>query len=149
MRLSTRLALLALGRLLLRLRAILLLRCQLIPFLTVRLLDQPYLILVLFVVILISLVLILILVILVLELILVKVIQALLELQRLARKPVDGARDELFLDVLAKLVVELQLRLDVVINLLLLITRRERWVEEVKEGRGRDALLDYTGLLGV
>ena len=44
-----------------------------------------------------------------------------LELESLASEPIDGAGNELLLDVLAELVVELKLLLDVLVNLLVVI----------------------------
>jgi hypothetical protein len=44
-----------------------------------------------------------------------------LELEGLASEPVDGAGDELLLDVLTELVVKLKLLLDVLVNLLVVI----------------------------
>ena len=67
-----------------------------------------HLIVVLIFIILIALV-IFILVILILEIVLVEVIKAVLELQRFASEPIDGAWDELLFDVLAELVVEFEL----------------------------------------
>jgi hypothetical protein len=44
-----------------------------------------------------------------------------LKLESLTSEPVDGAGNELLLDVLTELVVELELLLDVLINLLVVI----------------------------
>jgi len=44
-----------------------------------------------------------------------------LELQGLAGEPVDGAGNELLLDVLTELVVQLELLLDVLVNLLIVV----------------------------
>jgi hypothetical protein len=44
-----------------------------------------------------------------------------LELQSLAGEPVDGAGNELLLDVLTELVVKLELLLDVLVNLLVVV----------------------------
>lgn len=75
-----------------------------------------------------------ILIVLILKLVLVKVIiKALLELQCLSSEPVDGAWNELLLDVFAELVIELKLGLDVVVDLFVLIVRRRGRVEEVEE----------------
>lgn len=65
---------------------------------------STHLIFVLFLIVLIPLVLVLVLIILVLEIVLVQV-ETLLKLQRLAGEPVNGAWDELLLDVLTKLVI--------------------------------------------
>ena len=72
-----------------------------------------------------------------------------LELQRLASEPVDGAGDELLLDVFAELVVELQLRFDLLVDLLFVILRWRGRVEEVEEGWRGNGLLDDAGLLCV
>jgi hypothetical protein len=56
-----------------------------------------------------------------------------LELQRFAREPVDGAWDELLLDVLAELVVEFELGFDLLVDLLLVILRWRGGIEEVEE----------------
>lgn len=93
-----------------------------------------YLFVALFLIFLITVeVVVIILVVLILELVLVEVIEALLELQRLAGEPVDSARDELLLDVLAELVVKLELGLNVGCNIVVFV----RWwccrVEEVEE----------------
>lgn len=108
-----------------------------------------YLVLVLFLVVLISLLVIIILIVLVLELVLIEVVHAGLELQSLAGEPVDGARDELLLDVLTQLVVKLELGLDLLVDLLIIITWRLCRVEEVEEGWCGDGLLDNARLLGV
>ena len=80
-----------------------------------------------------------------------------LVLESFAREPVDGAGNELFLDVFAKLIVEFQtlfnvrgsvLRLGVFIVFFIFFGRLG-WVEEIEEGLGRDGLLDDTGLFGV
>ena len=57
----------------------------------------------------------------ILELVLVEVVHAVLELQSLAGEPVDGAGNELLLDVLTELVVKLELLLDVLVNLLVVV----------------------------
>ena len=66
-------------------------------------------------------VLIKVLIVLILELVLVEVVHAVLELQSLAGEPVDGAGNELLLDVLTELVVKLELLLDVLVNLLVVV----------------------------
>lgn len=87
----------------------------------------------LFVVVLITAEVLLILIVLVLELVLIKVVEALLELQGLTGEPVDGAGNELLLDVLTKLVVELELGLNVLIDLVVVISWGSGGVEEVEE----------------
>ena len=82
---------------------------------------RTHLVIILVFVVLITLVVLVILIIFVLKLVLVKVVQTLLELQRLASEPVDRTWDKLLLDVLAELVVELKLRLDLLVNVLILI----------------------------
>jgi len=87
------------------------------------------------------------LIIFILEISLVEVVDALV-LESFARKPVDGARDQLLLDVFAELVVELKTLLDVFSGLLVVRGRGGRR-EEVEEGFGGDGLLYKTGLLSV
>lgn len=70
-------------------------------------------------------------------------------MQSLTGEPVDGAGNELLLDVLAELVVKLELGLDIVVNLLIVLRRGAGGVEEVEERRSGDGLLDDAGLLGV
>ena len=70
-------------------------------------------------------------------------------MQSLTREPIDGAGNELLLDVLAELVVKLELGLDIVVNLLIVLGRGAGGVEEVEERRSGDGLLDDAGLLGV
>ena len=70
-------------------------------------------------------------------------------MQGLAGEPVNGAGDELLLDVLTKLVVELETLLDVGGGVVVLVLRGLGWVEEVEERLCRNRLLDDTGLLGV
>ena len=71
-------------------------------------------------------------VILVLEVVLVEVVHAVLELKSLAGEPVDGAGNELLLDVFSKLVVELKTLLNVGGSIVLILGRA--WgVEEVEE----------------
>ena len=95
---------------------------------------SAYLVFLLLFVIVISLLVIVVFVILVLKLILIEVVKALLELQCFTSEPVDGTWDKLFLDILAKLVVKLKLRLDVIVDFLLIILIWRRcWVEEVEE----------------
>lgn len=74
-----------------------------------------------------------------------------LELAGLAGKPVDGARDELFLDVLTELVIEFQPVLDVIRILVVLIKvgRGLRRGEEVEEAFCWDGSLYNTGLFRV
>ena len=72
----------------------------------------------------------------------------LLKLQGLASEPINGARDKLLLDVLAKLVVKLETLLDVGRSILVLVWS-SRGAEEVEEGLSGDRLLDDTGLLGI
>ena len=107
-----------------------------------------YLVIILVFVILITLILI-VLVVLVLELILVEVIKTVLELQRLAGEPIDGAWDELLFDVFSKLVVKLELGFDLLVDLLFVILWWRSRVEEVKERWRWNSLLDDAGLLRV
>ena len=51
----------------------------------------------------------------------------------LAGEPVNGAGDELLLDVLTELVVELELGLNVVLDLLVILCRGAGGVEEIEE----------------
>jgi hypothetical protein len=92
--------------------------------------------------------LILILVVLIFELALVEVLNVLI-LQSLAGEPVDGAGNELLLDVLAKLVVELETLLNVGGSIILIVLRGLWGVEEVEERLRGDGLLDDARLLGV
>ena len=69
--------------------------------------------------------------------------------QGLAGEPVNGAGNQLLLDVLAQLVVQLQAVLDVVGGLVVVLCRGLRRREEVEERLSRDGLLDDAGLLGV
>ena len=80
-----------------------------------------YLIIILLLVIIVVTVLIIIEVVLILEIILVEVVHTVLELKSLAGEPVDGAGNELLLDVLTELVVKLELLLDVLVNLLVVV----------------------------
>lgn len=73
----------------------------------------------------------------------------LLKSKGLARKPVDGTRDELLLDVLTKLVVKLEALFDVTGSIVVVLRRRLGRGEEVEEGLGGDGLLDNASLLGV
>lgn len=66
----------------------------------------------------------------------------------LAGEPVDRTGNQLLLDVLAKLVVQLQAFLNIGGGIIVLISRRLGRREEVEEGLSRDRLLDDAGLLG-
>ena len=57
----------------------------------------------------------------------------LLESQGFARKPVNSPRDELFFDVFAELIIELQSLLDVIFLGIILVGWRLRGIEEVEE----------------
>ena len=74
-----------------------------------------------------------------------------LKLAGLAGEPVNGSGDKLLLDVLTKLVVELEAVLDIVLVRLILVKVRGRSGrgEEVEEALGGNGALDNTGLLGV
>jgi hypothetical protein len=85
-------------------------------------------------------------IVLVLEFALEVILVDLLENESLAGEPVDRTRDELLLDVLAKLVVQLETLLDILGSDLVLVGRGLGRGEEVEEGFGRDSLLDDTGL---
>lgn len=80
-----------------------------------------YLIVIFLLLVIVVTVLIVIEVILILEIVLVEVVHAVLELKSLAGEPVDGAGNELLLDVLTELVVKLELLLNVLIDLLVVI----------------------------
>ena len=80
-----------------------------------------YLIVVFLLFVIVVTVLVVIEVVLILEVILVKVVHAVLELKSLAGEPVDGAGNELLLDVLTELVVKLELLLNVLIDLLVIV----------------------------
>jgi hypothetical protein len=83
--------------------------------------ELSYLIVIFLLLVIVVAVLIIIEVILILEVILVEVVHAVLELESLAGEPVDGAGNELLLDVLTELVVELELLLNVLVDLLIVI----------------------------
>ena len=83
--------------------------------------ELSYLIIVFLLLVIVVTVLVIIEVILILEVILVEVIHAVLELESLAGEPVDGAGNELLLDVLTELVVKLELLLNVLIDLLVIV----------------------------
>lgn len=111
---------------------------------------RAYIILVRLLLILIILVIILIIV---LVIILIKVLEVilveLLESEGLAGEPIDGAGNELLLDILAELVVELETLLDVGSSIIIVLNRGLGRGEEVEEGLCGNGLLDDTGLLGV
>lgn len=91
--------------------------------------------------------LVLVLIVLIFELALVEVLEVLV-LEGLASEPVDGAGDELLLDVLTELVVELEALLDVGSSIVIVLGRA--WgVEEVKERLCGNGLLNDAGLLCV
>ena len=81
----------------------------------------------------------------------IHVIAKTLELTGLAGEPIDGARDELLLDVLAELVIELEalLNVEVVLIILIKVRRGLGGREEVEEALRGNSSLDDTGLLGV
>ena len=83
--------------------------------------ELSYLIVLFLLLIIVVAVLIIIEVILILEVVLVEIVHAVLELESLAGEPVDGAGNELLLDVLTELVVKLELLLDVLVNLLVVV----------------------------
>jgi hydrogenase-4 membrane subunit HyfE len=74
-----------------------------------------------------------------------------LKRQGLASEPVYCTRDKLLLDVLTKLIVELEALLNVRagIFIVLILGGRLRWREEAEERLGWYCLLDNTGLLSV
>lgn len=73
----------------------------------------------------------------------------LLESESLTSEPVDGTRDQLFLDVLTKLVVQLKALLNVGCGILVVLSGCLGWGEEVEEGLRWNGLLNNTSLLGV
>lgn len=89
------------------------------------------------------------LVILVLEIALLEVVVERLELESLAREPVNGTGDKLLLDVLAELVVELQALLDIGCRIVVVLGWWLWWREEVEERFGWNGLLYDPGLLCV
>ena len=93
---------------------------------------EAYLILILVFVVLIALIIVLVFIIFVFKLVF-EVVHVLLELQRLASEPVNGARDEFLLDVFAELIVELELGFEILINLFVFIRWWHGWVEEIEE----------------
>jgi hypothetical protein len=91
-----------------------------------------------------------ILIVVILKVLLVEILLVhLLEGEGLTGKPVNGAGNELLLDVLTKLVVELEALLDVGGGVIVLLTWCVGWGEEVEEGLGGDGLLNDTGLFCV
>ena len=111
---------------------------------------RAYIILVRLLLIFIILVIILIIVLVVLIIKVLEVILIeLLESEGLAGEPVDGAGNELLLDVFPELVVELETLLDVGSSIVVVLNRGLGWGEEVEERLCGDGLLDDTGLLGV
>jgi len=88
-------------------------------------------------------------IILVIELALEIILVEFLKGKGLASEPVDGAGNELLLDILTELVVELQTLLDIGSSIVILIGRGLGRREEVEERLGRYRLLDDTRLLGV
>ncbi len=89
-------------------------------------------------------------VILVLKIAFFQILIQLLKLKSLTREPVDSTRDELFLDVLAQLVIKLKTLFDIGGRIIIVLIS---WClggsKEVEEGLSWDSLLNYTGLLGV
>ena len=73
----------------------------------------------------------------------------LLKGEGLPGEPVNGAGNQLLLDVLTELVVELEALLDVGSGIIVLLAWCVGWGEEVEEGLGGDGLLDDTGLFCV
>ena len=107
-----------------------------------------YLFVALVVLISVLVILVFILILLVLEFCLVEFVK-LLELQRFASEPINGTRDQLFLDVLAELVVEFETLLDIRGRILVVFCRWLGWREKVEEGLARDSFADNASLLGV
>lgn len=90
------------------------------------------------------------LVIVVLEVLLVEILLIhLLEGEGLPGEPVNGAGDQLLLDVLTELVVELEALLNVGGGIIILLTWCVGWGEEVEERLGGNGLLDDTRLFCV
>lgn len=90
------------------------------------------------------------LVVVILEVLLVEILLIhLLEREGLSGEPVDGAGDQLLLDVLTKLVVEFEALLNVRGGVIVLLTWRIGWGEEVEERLGGNGLLDDTRLFCV
>lgn len=79
----------------------------------------------------------------------VKVGVLLLISERLAGEEVDRAGDDALLEVLANLVVELELLVNVVVDVLIVVLRRRRGREEREERVGGNDLLDDPRLVGV
>lgn len=78
------------------------------------------------------------------------VIRELLKGKSLTGEPVDGAGNELLLDVLTELVIQLETLLDIGLSILLIVVAGSlRRGEEVEERLGGNSLLDNAGLLGV
>jgi hypothetical protein len=141
-----RLALLAVGRLLLGLGSIILhLVSQLLRS---RVSGKAHIVLIGLLLIIVILVIIVVVVLIILIKVLQIVLIELLKGKSFARKPVNGTWNKLLLDVLAELVVELQTLLDIGGGIIVLLGRGLRGGEEVEEGLGGDGLLDDAGLLG-
>lgn len=147
---TTQLALLALGSLLLGLGGVVL-RVMLVsgPVNEKKALSRTYVVLIRLL-ILVTVLVILIVVLVELLVVLVEVILVhLLEGQSLASKPVNGTRDQLLLDVLTQLVVQLEALLDVASSVVVILGGCLGGRKEVEEGLGGNCLLDNTSLLGV
>jgi hypothetical protein len=111
---------------------------------------RAYIILVRLLLLIIILVIVLIIVLVVLIIKVLEVILiVLLESEGLAGEPIDGAGNELLLDVLPELVVELETLLDVGSSIVVILNRGLGRGEEVEERLCRNGLLDNAGLLGV
>lgn len=114
-----------------------------------KVLKGPYIILV-GLLILVTVLAEVVLVVIILKVFLVKVLLVhLLEGQSLSGEPVDGAGDQLLLDVLTELVVELEALLNVGGSIIVLLAWCVGWGEEVEEGLGGNGLLDDTRLFCV
>ena len=88
-------------------------------------------------------------IILIIEIGIVEIVIDFLEMKSVAGEPVNGTGNELFFNVFAELIVQLEAFLDVGCDGFIVLTlRRLWWVEEVKEGVGWDGLLENAGLLG-
>lgn len=112
-------------------------------------LRQAYIILVRLLILVAILVVLIVVLIEVLVVVLKVILINLLEGQSLASEPVNGTRDQLLLDVLTKLVVELEALLDVASGIVVILRGGLGGREEVEERLGGDSLLDNASLLGV
>jgi hypothetical protein len=100
-------------------------------------------------VIIVVLILLLVFIVFIVKLVGIHVVTQLLELESLAGKPIDCARDKLLFDVLAKLIVKFEAFFDVGGDGVIIVSRWLWGREEIEEGFGRHGDLNDSGLFGV